>query len=167
MPVLKLAKNISDNELRNGILQQVKGNPEITAEELAANFEVTVAEAQAQLEWLISKELLVSDVNGFVPTKKGLSKKGKTKTVYTEYHYDLRSDVPPPVIKATTRDFCREMYSVYADGKTALSFEAINKLKNEFGDNAFDYRGGFYNDGLETTPWCRHVWIGETKIKEE
>lgn len=168
---IKLAKSdgqtLTPNQLRNGILNQIKGNPNVTTEELAANFGIEVQEAQTQIEWLVSKKLLNSTGKGFEPTEKAISKNTKTKKeIYTEYYYDKRSDVDGPAILATTRDFCRDMYNLHKDGRTALTFEAIDRMDNEFGDNAFDYRGGFYNDGKETTPWCRHCWVAETKIRE-
>jgi hypothetical protein len=49
----------------------------------------------------------------------------------------------------------------------ALTYEQIETYTNEFGEDAWNYRGGFYtnpNTG-ETTPWCRHIWVGETKVK--
>ena len=43
----------------------------------------------------------------------------------------------------------------------------IDNISNEFGENAWDYRGGWYNDGTETTPWCRHVWQGQTILRKK
>ena len=51
----------------------------------------------------------------------------------------------------------------------ALTYEQIETYTNEFGEDAWNYRGGFYtnpNTG-ETTPWCRHIWVGETKVKRK
>ena len=48
--------------------------------------------------------------------------------------------------------------------KVGLSYDMIDNISNEFGESAWDYRGGWYNDGNETTPWCRHVWEGKTVL---
>ena len=56
------------------------------------------------------------------------------------------------------------------DGKMKakrLTYNEIENYTNEFGEDAWDFRGGFYNDGTETTPWCRHIWVGETRIKRK
>ena len=50
--------------------------------------------------------------------------------------------------------------------KKALSYDAIQNLNNDLGEDAWNFRGGFYTDGTETTPWCRHVWLGTTKIRK-
>lgn len=163
---VKMASSLTQNQLRNAILNQIKGNPNITPEELAANFGVEVATVQSEMEWLISKNLLEDSVGGFIPSKKAYNKNTDTVTeVYTEYYYDLRDGVAPPVILATTRDWCAEMYSLHSESKLALSFDKIDDMENEFGMNAFDFRGGWYNDGAKTTKWCRHGWFGRTKIR--
>ena len=162
-------QTLTPNQLRNGILNQIKGNPSITAEELATNFGIGVQEAQSKIEWLVSKKLLSSTGKGFEPTDKGISKNTKTKKeIYTEYYYDKRSGVPGPVIMETTRDECRDLYRMYGEESLALSFDVINRMENEFGDNLFDYKGGYYTDPVtgETTPWCRHGWWAVTKIRE-
>ncbi|MCA6445474.1 MAG: hypothetical protein IM600_18750 [Bacteroidetes bacterium] len=154
------------NQLRNAILTQFRGNPEITAEEISELFGVDVAFVQEQIEWLVSKRLLDSNVNGLNPTEKGFDKKNKEiKEVYTEYYYDKREGVSGPVILPTTRDFCKQMYALHSENKKALTLKQIERIKNEFGDNAWDYSGGFWNDGKEIQNKCRHAWFGRTKVR--
>lgn len=154
------------NQLRNAILTQFRGNPEITAEEISELFGVDVAFVQEQIEWLVSKRLLDSNVNGLNPTEKGFDKKNKEiKEVYTEYYYDKREGVSGPVILPTTRDFCKQMYALHSENKKALTLKQIERIKNDFGDNAWDYSGGFWNDGIEIQNKCRHAWFGRTKVR--
>ncbi len=154
------------NQLRNAILTQFRGNPEITAEEISELFSVDVAFVQEQIEWLVSKRLLDSNVNGLNPTDKALDKKNKEiKEVYTEYYYDKREGVSGAVILPTTREFCKKMYALHSENKKALTLKQIEKIKNEFGDNAWDYSGGFWNDGNEIQNKCRHAWFGRTKVR--
>jgi hypothetical protein len=154
------------NQLRNAILTQFRGNPEITAEEISELFSVDVAFVQEQIEWLVSKRLLDSNVNGLNPTDKALDKTNKEiKEVYTEYYYDKREGVSGAVILPTTRDFCKQMYALHSENKKALTLKQIERIKNDFGDNAWDYSGGFWNDGTEIQNKCRHAWFGRTKVR--
>lgn len=154
------------NQLRNAILNQFKGNPEVTAEDMSQMFNVEVQTAQEQIEWLVSKKLLKSSTNGFEVSEKAINKKTKSPSeIYTEYYYDLRDGVSGSVILPTTRQFCKDMYKLHSENKKALTLKQIERIKNEFGDNAFVYSGGFWNNGSFTDVKCRHAWIGRTKIK--
>jgi hypothetical protein len=154
------------NQLRNAILNQFKGNPEVTAEEMSQMFNVEVQTVQEQIEWLVSKKLLESSVSGFGVSEKAINKKTNSPSeIYTEYYYDLRDGVSGSVILPTTRQFCKDMYKLHSENKKALTLKQIERIKNEFGDNAFVYSGGFWNNGSFTDVKCRHAWIGRTKIK--
>lgn len=103
----------------------------------------------------------------FRPKSKEESRESKYE-FYTVYRYGLRADQKgSALILPTTRDFCREMAGL-TSGKKRLTFEAIDSFTNEFGENAWDFRGGFYTKKgtNNTTPWCRHVWIAETRQRK-
>jgi hypothetical protein len=154
------------NSLRNAILNQLKGNPYLSVEEIAKNFKVDKTVVRKELDWLEGKKLIDTSQGTIVPTEKAFDIDTETiKTeIYTEYRYELRDDLKgEPTLLPTSRDFCRDM--VEKTKKKALTFEAIDKLQNDFGENAFDFRGGWYNDGTKNTPWCRHVWKAYTKIR--
>lgn len=65
---------------------------------------------------------------------------------------------------STSHDFCKDMLSGKFKGKE-WKFEAIDSMSNEFGMNAWDYRGGFTNIKGEIEPYCNHTWVAKTKIK--
>lgn len=154
------------NQLRNAILNQFKGNPEVTAEEMSQMFNVEVQTVQDQIEWLVSKKLLESSTSGFGVSEKAINKRTNSPSeIYTEYYYDLRDGVSGSVILPTTRQFCKDMYKLHSENKKALTLKQIERIKNDFGDNAFVYSGGFWNNGSFTDVKCRHAWIGRTKIK--
>jgi hypothetical protein len=168
---------LSVTDLRNAILNQFKGNPFAKPEELAKSLNVDVEKINTEINWLKEKKL-GSFLDGiFTPTEKGLDKDTEdyeTK-IYTVYKYDKRPDVSGPKRLPTTREFCLQMMIETSgretvDGKNVarrLTYEQIDAFTNEFGESAWDFRGGFYNDGTETTPWCRHIWVGETRIKRK
>ena len=159
-------QSLTLNQLRNAILNQFKGNPEVDINDISNLYNVDVNVIQEQLEWLVEKKLLQSNANGFEVSEKAINKKTNTPSeIYTEYYYDLRDGVSGSVILPTTRQFCKDMYKLHSENKKALTLKQIERIKNEFGDDAFVYSGGFWNNGSFTDVKCRHAWIGRTKIK--
>jgi hypothetical protein len=168
---------LSETDLRNGILNQLKGNPFAKPEELAKALNVDKDKVTTVLEWLAAKKLIDTIGGLFTPTEKGLDKNTEDyeTEIYTVYKYDKRPDVSGSKLISTSRDFCRKMVALTSgtelvDGKMKakrLTYNEIEDYTNEFGEDAWNFRGGFYNDGTETTPWCRHIWVGETRIKRK
>jgi len=168
---------LSVTDLRNAILNQFKGNPFAKPEELAKALNVDIEKINTEITWL-EKKKLGSFLDGiFTPTEKGLDKDTEEyeTEIYTVYKYDKRPDVSGPKRLPTTREFCLQMMIETSgretvDGKNVarrLTYEQIDGFTNQFGENAWEFRGGFYNNGTETTPWCRHIWVGETRIKRK
>ena len=168
---------LSVTDLRNAILNQFKGNPFAKPEELAKALNVDIEKINTEINWL-EKKKLGSFLDGiFTPTDKGLDKDTEDyeTEIYTVYKYDKRPDVSGPKRLPTTREFCLQMMIETSgretvDGKNVarrLTYDQIDAFTNEFGESAWDFRGGFYNNGTETTPWCRHIWVGETRIKRK
>jgi hypothetical protein len=168
---------LSETDLRNGILNQLKGNPFAKPEELAKALNVDKDKVTTVLEWLAAKKLIDTLGGLFTPTEKGLDKDTADyeTEIYTVYKYDKRPDVSGSKLISTSRDFCRKMVALTSgtelvDGKMKakrLTYNEIEDYTNEFGEDAWNFRGGFYNDGTETTPWCRHIWVGETRVKRK
>ena len=75
----------------------------------------------------------------------------------------LKLEIPTKTKKKIVpREFCADLLEIT---KTKhYTFEKIDSLNNEFGMNAWSYRGGFYTNGNtgETTPYCRHIWSAKT-----
>lgn len=152
------------NELRNGILNQLKGNPYLTEQELAKQLGVETEYVKAQIKWLNEKGLIEIGEESFQPTEKAMAKETEPfeTEIITEYTYQKRPDVDGAILLPTSRPDCVKWVNLTR--KNAITYEAIQKLKNEFGDSAWDFAGGFYNDNGEITPFCRHYWEGQTKI---
>jgi len=152
-----------EDEIRNSVLNQVKGNPDASEEKIAGILGVSKAVVVSALAWLLTKGLIEKTGSNLFPTVKGINKDAQVTEVYTEYTYGKRPDVEGPAIIPTTRDFCRQMLSRHGYGKKALTFEAIDSMTNEFGEDVWSYRGGWYGN----EPWCRHVWIAQTKVRRK
>ena len=165
---VQLAEANTDTEIRNSILNELKGDPSISIYKLSKMFSITEDEVKGHIAYLESKKLVQTSPNGIVPTEKGANKtiEPVQTEIYTEYVYALRQDQEgKPLIINTTRQFCRDMVAMTRT--KALTFEAINMLENEFGDDAWYFKGGFYNNGKVTTPFCRHTWKAVTKIRKK
>jgi hypothetical protein len=167
------ALTLTITELRDAMLNQMKGNPFVKPNELASQFKVPIEDIQSEIKWLSEKNLIEIGSDSFTPTGKAFNRETEVEEteVYTVYKYGLRDDVDGPLVIPTTRDFCKRMVQL-TSGRNRLKLSTINSKENdmssEYGiNNAFDFRGGFYNDGTETTPFCRHVWIAETRIKRK
>lgn len=167
------AFELTITELRDAVLNTMKGNPFVKVEDLASQFKVPVAEINTEVNWLAEKGLIEIGADSFTPTGKALNRETEVEEteVYTVYKYGLRDDVDGALVIPTTREFCKRMVNL-TSGNKRLKLSTINgkdnDMESEYGiNNAFDFRGGFYNDGLETTPFCRHVWIAETRIKRK
>lgn len=168
---------VSVIDLRNAILNQLKGNPFATINDLVTNLNQPIESIQTEINWLTEKKLL--EINGleFTPTEKAFNKETPTieTEIYTVYKYGLRPDLPSraatgesnkKLLISTSRQFCRDMVDATSD-KKRLTFEQIDSYNNEFSENAWDFKGGYYTepDTNNTDSSCRHIWIGETRIK--
>lgn len=158
----------SKRELKQGILDIIKGNPFVKPEEIAKQLQVDIVEIQNVLGDLITNGFIDDTEGSFMPTEKTLDKdipSVETQT-YTEYSYEVRGDVP--TAKSGSRPFCKVLTRLSKEGKR-WTREALEKIENELNEPIWDYRGGFYtnpNTG-ETTPFCRHIWKAHTKIKRK
>lgn len=158
---------VSITELRNGVLNQLKGNPFLTVDELAKLLQKPAEDIKATIYWLTEKKLVEVGEGSFQPTEKAMAKETEPieTEIVTEYTYEKRPDVAGPILLPTSREDCVKWVAMTR--KRAISYDGILKLENEFGDSAWDFRGGFFNDNGEITPWCRHYWEGHVKIRKK
>lgn len=170
---VKLAADALNKE-QIAVLDQIKGNPEVKEEEIAKATGLGLAAVISAIAALATGAYIAS-IRDFTPTEKGTNKKTYPidSEVYTEYVYDLSPSVSyasrPNKINSklleTSHDFCKEMILKF--GKRAISYEGIQLLANDFGESAWDFRGGFTNKGSKTDNFCNHVWSGITKIRRK
>ena len=160
------ALTISITELDDAVLNAIQGNPTLTVEQLNALLKVDVTESLARLN---EKGLIETNANGYEATTKGIEKVTNPIDEYvteikTIYKYKTKPDAP--ALLGESRQYCKELL---AESQTKFwEFEDIDSMSNEFGMNAWDFRGGYYTNPNtnETTPWCRHIWKAQTiKVK--
>lgn len=167
---------ITIKELDSAVLNALKGNPSITVDELAKQLNFKPYQIDESIKRSLDKQLIEVSTSGFKPTPKALEKKTepiKSKEIYTVYTYDLNEDVsyasnPNKVSKnllSTSHDFCKKMIPLSNSG-TVWTFEQIDNMSNDFGENGWDYRGGFTNKGGYIDNTCNHSWYAETRQRK-
>lgn len=154
--------------VRNQILDILAGDPFIKPEIIAKQLGTDVEYVNEQINQLIETKVLEASGNGFNITEKGLNRAENVEPVieyeiYTMYQYAKRPDVSGSAVMPTTRSYCADLMNAGLE----FSREDLSKEVNENGDSAWIYRGGFFNNGKETTPYCRHIWKAITKQRKK
>lgn len=161
----KAYKQIFASTNQSQVLELLKGDPTLTVEKIAKQLGITTEAVNSIVTNLQEKELVTIVDNLFTPTEKGLNTKPaevEYETV-TVYEYVTRPDVP--AVESTSRPFCKRLLEMSRNGKRWTK-EGIDNISNQFGDDAWTYRGGFYTNPntQETTPYCRHIWKSIRKV---
>lgn len=163
---------VAVTDIRNAVLDAIKTNEKTTADIIAEQFGIDPDKVNSAINWLTDKGLIGKSTYGFSPTDKGMSKPDTKTEVYTEYTYDLAPGIsyasnPNRIsdkLLSTSHQFCKDMVKLTEE--RALTFEAIDKMSNDFGDSAWDFRGGYTTKpGGGVKVWCNHNWRGTTKIR--
>lgn len=164
--IMKRYFDMGEKELSNKVLDILKGDPYILPEKIARQLDVDSERVLETIDKLADKKLVEKSPGKIVPTEKGIDKNVPPVDVeiYTVYKYVTRPDVPRA---STSRPFCKRMLELSRDGKV-WTREALDKLTNDLGEDAWIYRGGFYKnpDTGIIEPFCRHVWKSITKRRK-
>ena len=149
-------------QVRNQILDLLAGDPYIKLEIIAKQLGTDVDYVTEQITQLKEQGLL--DKNGM--TVKGMNRADKVEPVieteiYTVYQYALSPKADYSNSKGyidTSHEFCIEMMKLANAGKT-WTREAIDSITNDFGENAWVYRGGpTGRKGGGFTQFCNHIF---------
>ena len=62
---------------------------------------------------------------------------------------------------------CSNLSQLQKGKKMGWDFETIDGWNNDFGDSAWDYRGGFTNKGGYIDSTCNHSWYAETRLRKK
>jgi hypothetical protein len=163
---------ITVQELDNAVLNALKGNPNMSINELVDVTQSEFFKVEQSIARLIEKGLLEDNKKGFKPTEKALEKKTEpieSDEIYTVYKYEVNEDKPSLLPGGKSREFCSKLITKMRNPKNYLEFEDIDSMTNDLGTNVWDYRGGyFYNrDTATTDPDCRHLWMAETRLRKK
>lgn len=156
-------KFVTEND--NKVLDILKGAPETTPEKISKITGLDALTVKQIIDSLVITGLLTS-IGGIINlTPKGLEKPTPIieTELYTVYKYVTRDEVPDA---KQSRKFCTKLLTLSALGKR-WTRDSIDDITNQFGKNAWSYRGGFYTnpDTHKTTAFCRHIWKAITKSR--
>jgi hypothetical protein len=168
---------ISIQELDNAVLTALKGNPSMSIDEIAKTTQSDFYKVEESIARLTKNGFLDDTIGGFKPTQKALDKPTEpivSREIYTVYTYDLNEGVsyagnPNKIssnLLSTSHEFCKDTIGLTNKGMS-WEFEAIDNMSNDFGDNAWDYRGGFTNKGGYIDSTCNHSWYAETRSRNK
>lgn len=163
---------ITITELDSAVLNALKGNPNLSVNELATQLNFKPYQIDESIKRSLGKGFLESSVNGFKPTAKAIEKETKpikSKEIYTIYKYEVDENKPALSKGGSSRPFCIKMLAK----NNEYTFEQIDSIKlegmeNVSGSNIWDYRGGYYNNPITKVidPECRHLWMAETRQRK-
>ena len=138
------------------IINILKAYPKSTVSDIAEQVGETASEVQSRINRLVTKGLIDAlKGSGVKVTDEG---EQETSELITVYKYKLRADISGATIIDGSRDFCRRLI---AENRN-YEVDEILSMTNSFGQNAFTNRGGWWNRGGSTVPYCRHVWSAKT-----
>ena len=156
---------IGFNEIQNKVLSILQGEPTASENKIAKQLDLDVEDVTDAINELLAAGLIAKGLSGITITEKGITKPVKPVEVevYTVYKYVTRPNVPRA---SQTRPFCERLLNLTNSGKV-WTRDAVDSISNEFKQDAWIYRGGWYTNPKsgETTPYCRHIWKAVTKTR--
>ena len=152
----KFAEELLTNE--KAIIDLLSKDVLTPSDSIAKVLKISTAEVNDIITSLVERGYLSS---GSEPTKKGekASEDSKTENIEVKYRYGWRAGFNA-TDKKNSREFCVDLLN-----KDKLySRSEIETLNNEQGLDVWESRGGWWNKGGVSVPFCRHIWK-QTVIK--
>lgn len=146
----KFAEELLTNE--KAIIDLLSKDVLTPSDSIAKVLKISTAEVNDIITSLVERGYLSS---GSEPTKKGekASEDSKTDNIEVKYRYGWRAGFNA-TDKKNSRDFCVDLLN-----KDKLySRSEIETLNNEQGLDVWESRGGWWNKGGVSVPFCRHIW---------
>ena len=146
----KFAEELLTNE--KAIIDLLSKDVLTPSESIAKVLKISTAEVNDIITSLVERGYLSS---GSEPTKKGekASEDSKTDNIEVKYRYGWRAGFDA-TDKKNSREFCVDLLN-----KDKLySRSEIETLNNEQGLDVWESRGGWWNKGGVSVPFCRHIW---------
>jgi hypothetical protein len=152
----KFAEELLTNE--KAIIDLLSKDVLTPSDSIAKVLKISTKEVNDIITSLVERGYLSS---GSEPTKKGekASEDSKTDNIEVKYRYGWIAGFDA-TDKKNSREFCVDMLN-----KDKLySSSEIERLNNEQGLDVWESRGGWWNKGGVSVPFCRHIWK-QTVIK--
>ena len=152
----KFAEELLTNE--KAIIDLLSKDVLTPSDSIAKVLKISTAEVNDIITSLVERGYLSS---GSEPTEKGTkaSEDSKTDNIEVRYYYGWRAGFDA-TDKKNSREFCVDMLNK----EKRYSRSEIETLNNEQGLDVWESRGGWWNKGGVSVPFCRHIWK-QTVIK--
>ena len=146
----KFAEELLTNE--KAIIDLLSKDVLTPSDSIAKVLKISTAEVNDIITSLVERGYLSS---GSEPTKKGekASEDSKTDNIEVKYRYGWRAGFDA-TDKKNSREFCVDMLNK----EKRYSRSEIETLNNEQGLDVWESRGGWWNKGGVSVPFCRHIW---------
>ena len=146
----KFAEELLTNE--KAIIDLLSKDVLTPSDSIAKVLKISTAEVNDIITSLVERGYLSS---GSEPTKKGekASEDSKTDNIEVRYYYGWRAGFDA-TDKKNSREFCVDMLNK----EKRYSRSEIETLNNEQGLDVWESRGGWWNKGGVSVPFCRHIW---------
>ena len=146
----KFAEELLTNE--KAIIDLLSKDVLTPSESIAKVLKISTAEVNDIITSLVERGYLSS---GSEPTKKGekASEDSKTDNIEVRYYYGWRAGFDAKD-KKNSREFCVDMLNK----EKRYTRSEIETLNNEQGLDVWESRGGWWNKGGVSVPFCRHIW---------
>ncbi|CAB4204304.1 hypothetical protein UFOVP1384_47 [uncultured Caudovirales phage] len=156
------------NELEAKILDLINKDPLITNEVLADALKQDIKVINSAIEVLTKNNILKVSKDGLKREKTNVKvNKPKTLDLRIAYTYAWRSEIPASErnsVAHPSRPFCVSMLKL---AETKLwSRPRIEQMSAALGYDVFARVGGWWNNGEENLPHCRHEWKVVTYVKK-
>jgi hypothetical protein len=146
----KFAEELLTNE--KAIIDLLSKDVLTPSDSIAKVLKISTAEVNDIITSLVERGYLSS---GSEPTKKGekASEDSKTDNIEVRYYYGWRAGFDA-TDKKNSREFCVDMLNK----EKRYTRSEIETLNNEQGLDVWESRGGWWNKGGVSVPFCRHLW---------
>jgi hypothetical protein len=156
------------NELEAKILDLINKDPLVTNQVLSEALKQDIKVIDSAIEVLTKNNILKISKDGLKREKTNVKvDKPKTLDLRIAYTYAWRSEVPENQRNSEThpsRPFCISMLKL---AETKLwSRPRIEQMSAALGYDVFARVGGWWNNGKENLPHCRHEWKVVTYVKK-
>lgn len=166
----QMFKDIKGND--SAILDLIKKDKRVTPEVIADTIGEKVAYVKGRITALTEAGVLVQTTNKIGvdaiiehtinPEQIDRRTPPETADIFIRYSYEVKPGVGPALIPGS-RPFCRKLIEL----DRLYTRAEIETISRRVGFSVWDRKGGFWNDGGDTLPECRHRWVTNIIIKKK
>jgi DNA-binding Lrp family transcriptional regulator len=168
----QMFKDIKGND--SAILDLIKKDKRITPEVIAETIGEKVAYVKGRITSLTEAGVLRQTTNKIGidaiiehtinPEQIDRRTPPETADIFIRYSYEVKPGVGPELLPGNrSRAFCRKLIEL----DRLYTRAEIESISQRVGFSVWDRKGGFWNDGGDILPECRHRWVANIIVKKK